>query len=271
MCSKCGGVVEEDAHFCPACGQDLSVAPLRTAGARKRVTVVFSDITGSTSLGERLDAETVRNVLARYADEMRRALEAHGGRVEKFIGDAVMAVFGVPIVHEDDALRAVRAAADMNSSLEQLNVELEREMGRDAPGTDGVNTGEVVATEGAREEAYVVGDTVNVAARLEQSAKPGEILLGKETYALVGGAVAADPVEPLTLKGKSSPVPAFRLVTVAAPSAGAGRALDSPMVGRGRELAELRNLFQLVVDEGRPRLVTVLGEPGVGSHAWQVS
>lgn len=264
VCSKCGVAVEENADFCVACGQHLSVAPLHAAGARKRVTVVFSDITGLPRLGEHLDPETVRNVLARYADEMRHALEAHGGTVEKFVGDAVMAVFGVPIVHEDDALRAVRAAADMNSSLERLNVELERRWGVTIQVQTGVNTGEVLATEGAREEGYVAGDTVNVAARLEQSAKPGEILLGKETYALVRGAVTADPVEPLSLKGKSTRVPAFRLVAVAAPSTRTARALDSPIVGRGSELAKLGNLFQLVVDEGRPRLVTVLGEPGVG-------
>jgi class 3 adenylate cyclase/tetratricopeptide (TPR) repeat protein len=263
-CSKCGKVVDADARFCPSCGQSLSIEPLRAARARKRVTVVFSDITGSTSLGEQLDPETVKNVLSRYAAEMTRAVEAHGGMVEKFIGDAVVAVFGVPAVHEDDALRGVRAAADIGSALEELNLELARRFGVTLQVRTGVNTGEVVVREGMRHEGYVVGDAVNVAARLEQAAEPGEILLGHETYLLVREAVEAEPVPALTVKGKSAPVAAFRLLEVAAPVAEPERGLDSSLVGRRRELSQLRHAFDLAVNERRPRLVTVLGAPGVG-------
>jgi class 3 adenylate cyclase/tetratricopeptide (TPR) repeat protein len=264
FCSKCGGAVEEDARFCASCGHPLSATPLDPDTARKTVTVVFSDITGSTSLAERLDAETVSNVLARYSNEMRCTLEAHGGTVAKFIGDAVMAVFGVPTVHEDDALRAVRAAADLGPALERLNVELEQRWGVRLQVRTGVNTGEVVAGDRTSEEGYVVGDAVNVAARLEQAAKPGEVLLGQETYALLREAVTVEPVEPLTLKGKSEPVPAFRLADVVALSAAPEPRLEAPMVGRERELSQLVRAFELVRDEGRPQLVTILGPPGVG-------
>ena len=140
--------------------------------ARKTVTVVFADLTGSTGLGERLDPESLRRIMHRYYEEMRAAVERHGGTVEKFIGDAVMAVFGIPLVHEDDALRAVRAAAEMQERLAALNVDLEEEWGLRLDVRIGVNTGEVVAGDPAAAQAFVVGDAVNVAARLEQAADP---------------------------------------------------------------------------------------------------
>ena len=146
-------------------------------------------------MGEKLDPESLRHVMARYFDAMRAALEHHGGTVEKFIGDAVMAVFGVPVVHEDDAVRAVRAAADMQGALSTLNKELERDQGLALTVRIGVNTGEVVA--GETEQSLVTGDTVNVAARLEQAAEPGTVLIGAETMALVRDAVIADPVASL--------------------------------------------------------------------------
>jgi class 3 adenylate cyclase/tetratricopeptide (TPR) repeat protein len=264
FCSNCGEGVGEDARFCASCGHRFSAQSRDPVGARKTVTVVFSDITGSTSLAERLDPEAVSNVLARYSHEMRRALETHGGTVAKFIGDAVMAVFGVPAVREDDALRAVRAAAELGSALERLNVELEQRWGVRLAVRTGVNTGEVIVGERSGDEGYVVGDAVNVAARLEQAAQPGEVLLGQETYALVGDAVTAEPVEPLVLKGKSKPVPAFRLTAVTAVSAELARGLESPMVGRQRELSRLRQAFEFVRDESRSRLITILGPPGVG-------
>ena len=144
---------------------------------RKTVTIVFCDVVGSTAMGEALDPESLRHVMERYFDAMRAAIERHGGTVEKFIGDAVMAVFGVPQVHEDDALRAVRAAADMREALAALNEELDRDHGMTLACRIGVNTGEVVA--GAGDQTIVTGDAVNVAARLEQAASPGEILLGR--------------------------------------------------------------------------------------------
>jgi len=171
--------------------------------ARKTVTILFCDVTGSTALGEELDPESLREVIQRYFTEMRAVIERHGGTVEKFIGDAVMAVFGVPQVHEDDALRAVRAAIDMQSALDALNVEFERGWGTRIRARIGVNTGEVVAADPASGQSFVSGDPVNVAARLEQAAEPGEILLGEPTYRLVRTAVIAEPLEPLAVKGKA--------------------------------------------------------------------
>jgi class 3 adenylate cyclase/tetratricopeptide (TPR) repeat protein len=263
LCTNCGKENSEDASFCSACGSPVASESTAQRESRKTLTFLFSDLAGSTTMGERLDSESFRRVILRYFEEMRQAVERHGGRVGKFIGDAVMGVFGVPTLHEDDALRAVRAAADMKSALGRLNDELEREWGVRLQSRTGVNTGEVVVGDPSRVELFF-GDAVNLAARLEQAAKPGEILLGQETYALVKEALTAEPVEPLRLKGKSSPVPAFRLLQVTAQSAPAERGLDSPIVGRDRELSQLRNAFELVVEEGRPRLVTVLGAPGVG-------
>src|SRR3954469_11540050 len=162
---------------------------------RKTVTVVFCDVTGSTELGESTDPEALRALLARYFERMRGIVEAHGGSVEKFIGDAVMAVFGVPVSHEDDALRACRAATEMRDAFPELGIS----------GRIGVNTGEVVT---GTEERLATGDAVNVAARLEQAARPGEVLIGAETLGLVGSAVEVGEVRFLELKGKSEPVAA---------------------------------------------------------------
>ncbi len=207
---------------------------------RKTVTVLFADISGSTALGERLDPESLRGIMSRYFEEMRSAIEQHGGTVEKFIGDAVMAVFGVPTVHEDDALRAVRAASQMREILATLNAELERDFGARLQIRIGINTGEVVAGDASAGETFVTGDTVNVAARFEQTAEPGEIVFGEETHRLVRDAVQVEPVEPLELKGKSDRVPAFRLVDVTPGAPAFARRLDSPLVGREEELGRLR-------------------------------
>ena len=198
-CQACGQENPEGFRFCGACGAELA-PPAARREVRKTVTVVFCDVTGSTALGERLDPEAMRRTMGRYFEEIRLIVERHGGTVEKFIGDAVMAVFGIPVAHEDDALRAVRAVAEIRERLsalgEQLSVALSFRTG--------VNTGEVVAGEG---ETLVTGDAVNVAARLEQAASPGEILIGAETLSLVRDAVTVQPVEPLELKGKREPVP----------------------------------------------------------------
>ena len=178
------------------------------------MTVVFCDVTGSTALGERLDPEALRHVLGRYYAEMRAVLERHGGLVEKFIGDAVVAVFGVPVVHEDDALRAVRAAVEMRTALERLNDELERESGVRIAVRIGVNTGEVVAGDLGPGASFASGDAVNVAARLEQAAGADEILIGPLSRRLLGEAVRAEPVPPLDLHGKNELVQAYRLVDV---------------------------------------------------------
>jgi class 3 adenylate cyclase/tetratricopeptide (TPR) repeat protein len=225
------------------------------------VTVVFCDVTGSTSLGEARDPESVRRVLARYFEQARAALERHGGTVEKFIGDAVMAVFGVPTLHEDDALRAVRAAAELRERLGELNEELERDWGVRLETRTAVNTGDVIA---GSAETLVTGDAVNVAARLEQVAAPGEVLLGETTYTLVRDAVSVERIEPMELKGKRQPVRAYRLLEVRAGAAGRERRLDSPMVGRDRQLALLLRAFDNAASDRTCHLFTILGAAGVG-------
>ncbi len=231
---------------------------------RKTVTVLFCDVTGSTSLGEQLDPESLRALMSRFFEEMRTALERHGGTVEKFIGDAVMAVFGIPSVHEDDAVRAVRAADEMREALASLNKELERDRGVTIASRIGVNTGDVVAGDHTGGQALVTGDAVNVAARLEQAAAPGEILIGETTMRLVHDAVVATAVEPLELKGKAAPVAAYRLEHVAPGAAGVARHLDAPMIGREDELDALRDAFDRAVRDRSCVLATILGTPGVG-------
>lgn len=262
-CPNCGQQNPDIARFCLACGTILTgAAPPREV--RKTVTVVFTDVTGSTSLGERLDPESLRRVMSRYFDEMRRVVERHGGTVEKFIGDAVMAVFGVPTLHEDDALRAVRAAAEMRESLALLNKELERDWGVTIAVRIGVNTGPVVTGAAEGDQRLVSGDAVNVAARLEQAAEPDDILIGEETYRLVRDAVQADRIEPLALKGKASPVPAYRLADVTPGAPGVARRLDSPLVGREGELRLLREALGRSGRERACLLFTILGSAGVG-------
>jgi len=221
-------------------------------------------VTGSTALGERLDPERMRRLMRSYFESAREILERHGGSVEKFIGDAVMAVFGVPIVHEDDALRACRAALEIAESLRRLNARLEEEQGFTIEIRTGVNTGQVVAEEAADSDALVVGDAVNVAARLEQAAAPGEILIGASTFRLVRDFVAAEPVDAMALRGKSTPVAAYRLTGLARDVEAMPRRLVSPLVGREREIEMLRQAFERATAERTLQLFTVLGQAGVG-------
>jgi class 3 adenylate cyclase/tetratricopeptide (TPR) repeat protein len=232
--------------------------------ARKIVTVVFADVSGSTELGERLDPEALRRVMERYFAEARQALERHGGTVEKFIGDAVMAVFGIPAAHEDDALRAVKAAADMRAAIAGLNESLERDRGVTLAVRTGINTGEVVAGDPSSGDFYASGDTVNVAARLEQAAEPGEILLGEHTYRFVRDVVDVEAAKPLDLKGKGNAVAAYRLLEVIEESQAATRRFDTPFVGRASELARLLDCFERSVAARAPALLTVLGPAGIG-------
>ncbi len=257
-CANCGHENREGARFCDACGVVLG-APVDTGEQRKTVTVLFCDVTGSTALGERLDPESLRGVMARYFDAARLVVERHGGSVEKFIGDAVMAVFGIPVLHEDDALRAVRAAAELRDGLGELNDGLMRDYGTTLELRIGVNTGEVVT---GTEERLATGDAVNVAARLEQAAQPGEVLLGPETRALVRDAVVAEAVAPLELKGKAAAVAAFRLVSLRTEVD--PRPLAGAMVGRERELARLQAAMAQAVADNSCQLFTVLGAAGVG-------
>ncbi|MEO8229850.1 MAG: adenylate/guanylate cyclase domain-containing protein [Chloroflexota bacterium] len=262
-CPSCGAPHPERAQFCSECGAALSVASPEQRDVRKIVTVLFSDVTGSTALGERHDPEAIRRVMARYFDAARTTIDRHGGTVEKFIGDAVMAVFGIPAVHEDDALRAVRAAAELRDALRRLDAELEP-TGIVLGVRIGVETGEVVAGIGSQGTTLATGDAVNVAARLEGAAKPGEILIGAETLALVRDAVVVDALPPLELKGKAEPVAAFRLVSVHGSGAGRARRGDTPMVGRGRELAVLGQAFERATIDRTAQLFTVFGPAGVG-------
>jgi class 3 adenylate cyclase len=244
VCPSCGRENPDEFAFCGHCGAALASAPAARE-VRKTVTVLFADVVGSTSLGESRDPERVRTQMGRWFEQARRTIERHGGTVEKFAGDAVMAVFGVPVVHEDDALRAVRSAEELRSP--ELRI--------------GVNTGEVVAGEG---ETMVTGDAVNVTARLEQAAAPGEVLIGSETRRLVRDAVETEPLDPLGVKGKAAPIEAYRLISVREGAEAIARHLEAPLVGRKRELERLRQDFEHAVAEQSCHLFTLLGPAGVG-------
>ncbi|HKN81595.1 MAG TPA: AAA family ATPase [Actinomycetota bacterium] len=263
-CPSCRSENAEDARFCSTCGARLVAVAAPVPQVRKIVTIVFCDVVGSTSLAEGMDAETWGQVMVRYFEAMRAALERHGGTIEKFIGDAVMAVFGVPLAREDDALRAVRAAQDMRVALDELNEELDAEFAVRIRARTGIHTGEIVAAAPAAEQALPLGDAANTAARFEQAAGSGEILLGDPTYRLVRHAVRVEPLQPLELKGKADPVAAWRLVEVVPDAPGLVRHPDVPIVGREAEIQELRNAFDLVATERRCQMVTVIGEAGVG-------
>ena len=241
VCSQCGRQNADDAGFCSGCAAPLVAEPAAPRAVRKTVTVLFCDMVDSTPLGERLDPESLRRVQRRWHESMRTALERHGGTVEKFIGDAVMAVFGLPVAHEDDALRAARAADDMRVALGAINVDLKRDYGVEIKVRTALHTGDVVAGAG---ETLVTGDAVNVAARLEQNAKAGEILLGDQTARLLGEAALLEPVPELTLKGKAEPVSAWRLIGVLPDVPAFTRPITTPFVGRRGELASLKAAFE---------------------------
>ncbi|TMB70517.1 MAG: zinc-ribbon domain-containing protein, partial [Chloroflexi bacterium] len=261
-CPQCGEQNPSRAKFCLACGAALAAAGEREV--RKTVTVVFSDLVGSTELGERLDPETLRHLMSRYFEEMQGVLQRHGGTVQKFIGDAIMAVFGIPTVHEDDALRAVRAVAEMRERLRVLNEETDRRWHVRLRVRTGINTGEVVAGDSSPGQSVVLGDTVNVAARLEQAAAPDEILLGGRTWSLAREAIDAEPMPALAVKGKSEALPAWRLIEVKSKVATPRVRSDSPFVGRSEEFLSLRRALDRAIDERGCILATVVGPPGIG-------
>ena len=255
-CASCGAALPAGAHFCDACGAAVAPSEVPTA-TRKVITVVFGDLVGSTALQETLDPESARGVMSRFYDAMRAAVARHGGEIPHFSGDGVLAVFGTPLVREDDALRAVRCAAAMVADLELLGEELERTWGVRLQMRTGVNTGELVVSG----EGELVGDTMNTAARLEQAAAAGEVLVGEATWRLVRHDVELEAVEPLALKGKAEPVRAFRLVSTT--PADAVRA-EPALVGRHAELLRLRAALDGVLEARECRLATVIGWPGVG-------
>jgi class 3 adenylate cyclase/tetratricopeptide (TPR) repeat protein len=269
-CCACGGALPPDARFCPSCGSPSAAATtaVEATESRKVVTVLFCDLVGSTALSGGLDPETLRSVTLRYFDLMRRQIELHGGTVEKFIGDAVMAVFGVPVVREDDARRALAAALGMLAALDGLNAELDAALGVRLAVRIGVNTGQVVSgSDASARQALVSGETVNVAARLEQNAGPGQVLIGPDTLRSAGAAGAAvrvEPAGPLALKGKAEPVEAYRLLGLGEDDPELLRRFDVPFVGRRRELAALDAALANTADRRGTRRVLVHAEAGQG-------
>ena len=266
-CPHCGQANPEGFRFCGRCGRPLDAAGPTARQERKVVTVLFADVAGSTALGERLDPERLKDVLTSFFGAMREEIEAEGGTVEKYIGDAVMAAFGVPQAHEDDPARALRAALRMRDRLERLNEDLERNYATTLAIRIGINTGDVLAAVAPGPgEAMVAGDAVNVAARLEQVAQPGSIAVSERTARATRG-FSFRRIGSLELKGKERGVRAFELVAEQHAGAGPTRGipgLTAPMVGRDRELALLSSIYQRSAAEGRPHLVTILGDAGIG-------
>jgi class 3 adenylate cyclase/tetratricopeptide (TPR) repeat protein len=261
-CPTCGEANSDDARFCSTCGASLTPDP--ATPSRKTVTVLFCDLEGFTALTERLDPESLHAVMARYFKAMRAAVDRHGGRVEKYIGDAIMAVFGVPQLHEDDAVRAARCALEMRDALSELNDELQSGWGVTLHARYGLATGEVAFARVGAHPFFALGDAVNLAQRLEGAAPADEVLICAQTARLVAGVADLSPVEPLELKGKAAPVAAWRLVALR-PAADTARAPPAArMVGRDPELQILRAALDDAVAERRCRLVTVVGPAGVG-------
>jgi class 3 adenylate cyclase len=290
-CANCGAPAPSHARFCPSCGHPLESSPgaaeasqaageasvtrpapraAAPAGAgaagldeRRTATVLFADLSGYTAIAEELDPEAVKRLLERVLTRLGEEVERHGGHVDKFIGDNVMAIFGAPLAHGDDPQRAVRAGLGMQAAMSEINEPLAAQHGVTFKLRIGINTGEVLA--GNLGEGYtVIGDSVNVAARLQAAARPGSVTVGEETYRATRAAIEYIPLEaPLELKGKSEPVHAWEAAAAVAVMTDA-RGVVAPLVGRSQELARLHELLERVGREGAPHLVTVLGEPGIG-------
>jgi len=278
-CPSCATPIDAAAKFCPECGTALSggteptdgVAPSPSApvAERRLVTVLFADLVGFTTLSESRDAEEVRELLSRYFEAARSIIDRYGGRVEKFIGDAVMALWGAPVAQEDDAERAVRAAFELVSAVEAL--------GAEAGATDlrlraGVLTGEAAVTLGAEGEGMVAGDLVNTASRIQSAAEPGTVLVGDATRRASEAAVAYEDGGLHELKGKAEPLHLWRALRVIANRGGEGRAvgLEPPFVGRDRELRLVKELFHASAEDGKAHLLSVVGVAGIGKSrlAW---
>jgi class 3 adenylate cyclase len=262
ICPRCGEQNSDRARFCQACAYELTADSLR--GVRKMVTVLFADVVDSTGLAIQLGPERFRRLMAGYFDTVKTAVERHGGTIEKFIGDAVMAVFGIPELHEDDALRAVRAASELNPAIAELNQRLDPGWGAELELRCGIDTGEVLAGGPTPVGSLVSGDVVHIAARLEQVAGPGEVLMGQATHRLVAGSVRARALEPLALRGVDTVTPAYLLLEVLPATAPGSVRSESPLVGRDHEIGLLYEAFERVVTKGSCELFTVLGGVGVG-------
>jgi class 3 adenylate cyclase len=251
--------VAAGARFCADCGAELS-ASSSTVEERKLATILFADITESTALGERLDPERMRRLLTTYFGAMSSVIESWGGRVEKFIGDAIMATFGVPAAREDDPERALRSALEMLESLESLNREFSERHGIAMQVRMGINTGDVITPVDPGDQLIVSGDAVNVAARLEQSASPGTIVVGERTYLATRGSFEFEPPVSLSVKGKGQLVVARRLVGPAPEPMPRGvPGLGGRLVGREREMRALLDMLTEVTESGRPHLLVVIG------------
>lgn len=294
-CPECGTVALPEARFCVSCGAGLSgglgqaaAPPVRAAGPvgatfrrevdrqdggagrptkeeRRTVTVLFADLSGYTAISERLDPEAVKALVDRCLGRLGEEVERVGGRVDKYMGDAVMAIFGAPVTHEDDPERALRAAIGMQEAMGELNQRLLGDYGVELALRVGVNTGEVLA--GTVGDAYtVIGDAVNVASRLQTSASPGTITVGERTKRATSGVIEYSPLDLLELKGKAEPVPAWRAMSVLAEYTGGTRKVrrEAPLVGRHEEFAALQALFARVARSDGPHLITVFGQAGVG-------
>ncbi|HST18123.1 MAG TPA: adenylate/guanylate cyclase domain-containing protein [Gaiellaceae bacterium] len=265
-CPACGAESPPGKNFCGECGAALAGPATTAAGPaaeRRLVSVLFADLVGFTTLAETRDAEEVRDLLSRYFDTCRRLIGRYGGTVEKFIGDAVMAVWGTPIAREDDAERAVRAALDLAAAVEVLGAELA------APGLGarvGVDTGEAAVTLGAEGQGMVAGDLVNTASRIQSTAAPGTVLVDDATKRAAEAAVAFEDAGAHELKGKSGSTHLWRALRVTARSRGVRHAdvLEPPFVGRERELRLVKELFHASAEEGKAHLVSVVGIAGIG-------
>src|SRR6185503_5249724 len=273
-CPSCGTPAPPEARFCMNCGSTLDAAPVSTPRPQRRttsippeerrqVTVLFADLSGYTAVAERMDPEDVKSLVDRTLVRLGEEVERYGGTVDKYIGDNVMAIFGAPVAHEDDAERAVRAGLGMQDAMAEVNAGLPD--GAHFALRVGVNTGEVLA--GAVGDAYTVtGDTVNVASRLQSAARPASVTVGERTMRSTDAAVEYEALEPLELKGKAERVPAWEAVGLIQEHSvrRVAPASESPLIGRRQELDTLDSLYERVVREGTSHLVTVVGEAGVG-------
>ncbi len=265
-CPACGATSPLGFRFCGSCGAELGSKgdePRPTGEERRVVTVLFADLVGFTSRAEQLDPEDVRAILRPYYSSLREEIESFGGTVEKFIGDAVVGVFGAPVAHGDDPERAVRAALRVRDAVDEMNT---RDPRMNLQVRVAVNTGEAIVSLDARAEegeGMVAGDVVNTASRLQTHAPEGSILVGEETFRSTRGTIEYEPVEPIVARGKRLPVPAWRVVAAAFPPGERG-ASTVPMVGRESELATLSGLWDRVVADRQPHLATIVGLPGIG-------
>ena len=265
-CASCQAELRPAAKFCDECGTPVGNAPAAaptapspppTAATRKTVTALFADLVGSTSFGERTDAEVARSVMGRYHALLQAAIDEHGGTVAKFMGDGMMATFGIPEIAEDDAIRAVRAGVDIQRRFTEFAAEVEAQHNESLGLRVGVNTGEVVIATG---DADLVGDALNVAARIEHACRPGNVTVGDETWRLTRGEFGYESLGEVTVAGRAQPVAIFEVV------AGGTAEVETaaPFVGRAPEMASLRRAFAAATASHAARLVTVLGSPGVG-------